>query len=436
MEGFARKTARAGAAALPLCLVLVATSLAGCDSATSPNAGASNRVLPADLDASGMKTAVLDTISSIDSLDRARRWVEIADLLDDENLPGALEAFDEELNRADEYEIRIFANKWAQLDPEGALDYITDNWRYPKATNQAVNEIFYVWARNDSAAAREYIAPSFEEPIAGRRSPKKFMVLATLRALAASGDLDELTRLFGSLEDNGDRNLWLTQVMREMNRARGNEATQAWVESIPWDTPNGVKRAAFNRALDWLARISPSGAAKWYEKFEGERDLSELLRPIVKAWGIQDPAATLMWLNDRPRNPTQLTYVREVYRGWFDWGPEYGEEAEAWTRANRGVELVEDPLVFMLTQVLVHQRRYEDAAEWINTARPEIRSKALPGVFAEWATLDASAVDAWVAANQISEEIVDDYRARVENNPVKVKRRRSQPPAKQIDEAK
>lgn len=418
---------------MALAVLLAGLCAAGCD---RPSSSASRSVVGTDLDSADMKAAVLETIKASDTLERNRRWVAIADALDEQNLPGALEAFDEALNHVDEYEVRLFANKWARIDPEGALNHITSTWRYPKATNQAVNEIVYVWARNDSEAAAEYVAPSFDGPITERRSPKKFMILATLRALAAEGDLDELTRVLSTLEDDGDRGLWLTQVMREMNRARGNDVTQAWVESIPWDTPNNVKRAAFNRALDWLARISPTAAAEWYEEFEGERDISELLRPVVNAWGVQDPGAALLWLSDREKSATQASLAREVYRGWFDWGPEYGEEAEAWTLAHRGVPIVEDHLVMMLGNVYVHRKRYEEAAELVASARPDLMRVGLPIVFAEWATLDENEVAAYIEANQVSEEIVDAYRTRVENRPVKVQRRRAPPPAKNKNEAK
>ena len=191
-----------------LCTALVGliVGTTGCSPTDQPSVPSFGTL---ELNESELKEAIFEAIEIEDTVERTRRWVEVMDAVNEDNLAGGIAAFDERLNRVEDREIRYFANKWARIDAEGALNHILDDWRYPRPVNEAVQEVVYVWVRHgDSKAAREYAAPNFEGPIGGTRSPKKFVVLAILTALAAEGDFDELTKLLAAPHHPEDRELW------------------------------------------------------------------------------------------------------------------------------------------------------------------------------------------------------------------------------------
>jgi hypothetical protein len=51
-------------------------------------------------------------------------------------------------------------------------------------------------------------------------------------------------------------------------------------------------------------------------------------------------------------------------------------------------------------------------------------------VFVQWSSLDVEELDAYIEEKQISQEIVDHYRASVKANPIKTTRSRTAPPPK------
>ncbi len=378
------------------------------------------------LDAHEMKVAAAEMLTISDTLDRHRRMVELMDAMSPENLPGAIAAYEANLSRVDPHEIRLFTNAWAQIDPRGALDRILDHWRYPKINNQAVLEVVTLWVNSgDSEAARAYVDPSFDGPIPSRRSPTKFMVLAVLEALAVAGEYDGLTQMFGSLEDDADRELFITQVMIEMNRSGGDGSIKGWLDSIPWDAPKGLKFSTLKRGLDWVAKLSGPTAALWYEEIESQPGAVELLPMAVKAWGVRDPGASILWLEDRQLTVIRTKLVREIGRGWLVRRPAV---AEAWLASRLDVPIVQRDLLLVLANHYAGLRRFEEAAELARQSPDGTRRRrALVALLRKWSSFDDEAVEAYLEEGNVSQAVIESYRKKMAENPIKVRRRRANP---------
>lgn len=402
-------------------LLIVSMIVLACSPPGSATGGAGQ---PLVLDSAEMKSAVQEMLKTADTLDRHRRMVELMDAINADNLPGAIEGYESDLSRVDPHEIRLFTNAWAQIDPKGALDRILDTWRYPRINNQAVLEVVYVWARSgDRAAARAYVDPSFDGPIPSRESPTKFMVLAVLQALAENGDYEQLTDMLASLEDTGDRELFITEVMVEMNRGNGSGSVKAWLDSIPWDAPKNLKFSTLKRGLDWVSKMSGPAAAAWYEEIESEPRAVEVLPMAVKSWGVRQPGDAILWLGDRQTTTVQTALIREIARSWFQRSKEGAAEAEAWVLEHLEVPVVRDNLILILANHWAVEARFEESIEMAKKEpEPSRRELALAAVLREWSKLDDPAVEAYITSKQVSDSVVSLYRQQQAESTIKVKR--------------
>lgn len=364
--------------AIAVAILLGALGCGSADGDGGQSSGASN-----ELDSEGMSAAVEAMIKTADSRDRVREMVRLADGLTPENLPGALEAYERDLARIDSHEIRIFTNAWAKLTPKRALDRIRSKWRYPQISFQAVEEVVYVWARSDdAAAAREYVDPSIESDERNRASTNKFMILAVLKALVAAGEPEELTKLLGSFEAGGDRELWLTEVMIEMNRVGKTFSTRKWVDSIPWDAANGLKLSALSRAMDWTAKVDPKSAAGWYENIESDPRTLGVLGSVVSSWGVYEPAEALLWLADRKASLERDKQLRFVAFGWLS---RKHNAAEAWMLDHVSNEVILDRTMVLVVNERLKKGYFQEAYELAPQIPNQLeREGALAGVFVMW----------------------------------------------------
>lgn len=406
-----------------LATTIASVGLVGCDGAErDASGGAISAEL--DLDAAGMKDEINAMLRISDTLDRHRRMVQLMDAIDASNLQGAVDAYDENMSRIDPHEARLFANRWAELAPRDAVDGILD-WPYPRSKNQAVLEAVFKWIQEGGGkAARAYVDPRYKGPAEPRRSPTKFMYLAVLQGLGVAKDWDDLTDMMAAAENEGDRELWLTETMIEINRAHDINAVKEWLDFIPWETPGKLKVSAMKRGLHWVAGLDYDQATAWYEEIESHPDAVETLPMAVQAWGVREPPNAIAWLLERPQNGIRDTLLREIMVGWLARAAE-SADAEAWIRANADDETVKITGLVPLATHLVENRRFEEAADLIREqASPRNRDQALSGTFVRWAQAEPAAVDAYIAKHEIANAIVETFRRRLAKKAVRVDRRR------------
>jgi len=380
---------------------------------------------PIDLTADEMESAIAEMLAITDTLDRNRRLVQLVDSLDEDNLSGAIVAYKKDLSRVDPHEARLFANAWARIDPHGAVDGILE-WRYPRIQNQATLEAVFGWVRSGGGDdARAYIDPHFKSgEIETRRSPTKFMYLAVLQGLGVAKEWDRLTKMLVDHDDDGDRELWITEVMVEINRANGLNAVKEWADSIPWDAPRNIKASVVSRTLHWISGLSGEDAAGWWEEFEQEPEALELLPMAVKTWGVRDPGAALIWLLEREEGPVRSALMREIVRGWLSRAAET-EAAEAWLAENLSNPEIALPTAITYANFLVEEARFRDAADTVqNFALEQHRQRAMVGALVNWAESDAPAAAAYCEEAGISDTIVEAYQSRLAEKPIRVQRKK------------
>lgn len=400
--------------------------LLGCaaEDVQSPPASGGTGLAPLDLDTAGMKVEIDAMLRITDTLDRHRRMVQLMDSIDDSNLQGAVDAYLENMGRIDPHEVRLFANKWAQIDPHAAVDGILD-WPYPRSKNEAVEEAVLQWILSGGGDdARAYVDPLYEGAVPTRRSPTKFMRLAVLKALGAGKNWDELTAMMAATPEEADRELWLTETLIEINRAHDFAAVKEWVDSIDWDAPGDIKVSAMERGLYFAAGLGFERASSWYQEIESNPRAIEVLPMAVNLWGVREPTGAISWLLERSESGVRDALIREITTGWLSRAAE-AEEAEAWIRANTANPVIQFTSVIPLATHLVEAGRFRGAADLVREhAPPTYRDQALVGALVRWGQLRSAEVDSYIAEHDIANEVVERYRKRLAQRAVRTERRR------------
>jgi hypothetical protein len=398
----------------------------GCAPEKAP-AGGSGEVAIEDLNSEEMAIRVAEMLQVTDTLDRVRQTVALMDALNEDNLPGAIEAYQKDLNRVQPHESRLFANAWARIDPKGALDRMQETWTYPKIAFPAVEEAAYVWALSDDAAgARAYVDPSMGSVVEKGRAPTNFLVLAVLKALAVGGELEELTGLLEGLKDSPNRDMFLTDILIELNRGQGMRVMRDWINSMSWEADNELKYSALRRGLDWSSQMNGEFAASWYEEVESDSDSDahahKVMPMAVVNWSVRDPGPAMQWLGKRPPSETRDQLIRTVAVGWLTRRPEL---AEPWILEQLDDELMRDRLILPLANLYLSARKYEQALEWCQQIpRDYERNISLSVVLSEWTRLDEGAAAAYITEHKVSDSVVAGMRKRL-GGPVNVQRRQA-----------
>ncbi|MCR9095460.1 MAG: hypothetical protein NXI30_14660 [bacterium] len=400
-------------------LCLTAGGFLGCD-APGPDGAA-----PLELDAEQMRVEVGKMLRITDTLDRHRRMVQLMDSIDESNLQGAADAYVENVGRVDPHEARLFANRWSKIDPQAAVSGILA-WPYPRSKNQAILEAVFQWAINGGGEeARAFVDPRYEGSAGTLRSPTKFMYLAVLQGLGVAKDWDQLTDMLVDAEEDGDRELWITEVMIEINRVHGLDTTREWLDSIPWDAGGNLKISTMKRGLLFVAGQDYDRAAQWYEKIEAENPEKaiEAMPQAVQARGASKPRDAIGWLRERPETGVRDALIREIMVGWLARDADR-EAGEAWIRANLGDPIIQRLGVVPLANHLLESLRFVEAADLVREhAMEPHRSRVLATAFVRWGQVDPGAVDAYIEEHGVSEEIASNYRTRLAQKAVRVKRR-------------
>lgn len=410
-------------------LSLTAVGFLACDAPNPESADASSPgaagLAPLELDAEQMRVEIGKMLRITDTLDRHRRMVQLVDSIDESNLQGAVDAYVENVGRVDPQEARLFANRWSKIDPQAAVSGILA-WPYPRAKNQAILEAVFQWTINGGGEeARAFVDPRYESSGQTLRSPTKFMYLAVLKGLGVAREWDQLTGMLLATEEDGDRELWITEIMIEINRAHGISAVREWLDSIPWESEYDLKVSTMKRGLLWVASHDYDRAAKWYEKIEAENPdkAIEAMPQAVQARGISHPVDAIGWLRERPETGVRDALIREIMIGWLSRESDR-EAGEAWIRANLGDPMVERLGVVALANQLLESLRFVEAADVVREhAREPYRSRALTAAFVRWGQNDPGAVDAYIEEHDVSEEVASNYRTRLAQKAVRVKRR-------------
>ncbi|MBK7950601.1 MAG: hypothetical protein IPK00_18040 [Deltaproteobacteria bacterium] len=383
-------------------LALLWLGLSACSPPGSQGgAGSADGAAAGPLDAGAMKQAVAEALVLPDTLDRLSAICALMERVDAENVEGARDAYDAAVEGLDRDEVRVFANAWARIDARAALDWFT-HWRAPMVGQSAISEVVHYWTRHGGAdEARAFALASLgpEGPESG--TVRNLIVDATAAGLASAGRHEALTKLLEDLPSGQERSWVITQAMIEFYRS-GMPKLRAWVDSIPWEAKNDLKRDALHSALVSLAHYDPAAAFAWYEEVEPKLALGAYLDGIAEAAGARDPLATIEWLRGRKDSAGRHLGLRSAA---YHYLKSDGKAASAWIRAHLDDPAIDASMRFPLTQYLISVDIHEALPLAEKIEAPGEKIAALKQILAMWSRKDHPAVERYMAEVGVPNEV-------------------------------
>lgn len=383
-----------------LCLAPIACSPpASKDAAPAGTAG----TVPASgpLDAAAMKQAVAAGLALPDTLDRLSTLCELMKRVDASNVEGARDAYDAAVEGLDRDDVRVFANAWARIDSRAALEWFT-GWRAPMVGQSAISEVVHYWTRHGGAdEARRFALESLgpEGPESG--TVRNLVVDATAAGLASAGRNAELTKLLEELPSGQERSWVITQAMIEFYRS-GTASLRAWVDSIPWDAKNDLKRDALHSALVSLAHYDAAATFAWYDEVAPKLPLGAHLDGIGEAAGAREPLATIEWLRTRKESAGRHLGLRAAA---YHYLKADGKTAAAWIESHLDDPAIEAAMRFPLTQYLISVDIHAALPLAEKIQAPGEKVAALKQILAMWSRKDYPAVERYMAEVGVPNEV-------------------------------
>jgi len=399
----------------------VALALGACSDAGKGGSAAGGAAPGAALGEAEMKAAVAEALATHDLLDRVSALVDLMRRLDAGNVAGAADAYEAAARGIDPQDAALFANAWARLDYEAAMD------RFLTIPNPAVQfrgiaEVIFQRARSgDAEAVRAYaertVLGNADLPTADLESAAAIIVDATARGLAAAGEFEELNALLELLESGQARSFLITKTMIELGRNDGD--IRAWADGIPWDAKNDLKKDVLRPVLAVIASSDGRQASEWYDGIKDKLEPGLWLGEIGDAWAGTDPVAALEWLLAQPPSEPRSMALRT---GAYAYLRRDGAAAADWIKARLDRPDVHAHMLFPLVQYVISV----DIQQALPLAR-EIegegdRNAALKQILMIWSRSDYDAVKKYMAEQGVSPEVEE---AVIGQNEIRIQRRRA-----------
>ncbi len=305
-------------------------------------------------------------------------------------------------------EVRLLMLVWVRFDAPGAYAWASEgptNWR-----KTLTGQCLWAWGYHDGPEAMRFVA-EIEDP----------ELVARLRQNAIEGwmrsdDKKGVTDFVASYEDMGPRGRLTFVLAGEIVMAEGIDGAMRWVDALPDDTPNELKRIVFNHVAKIVAgEDDPERAAEWFLEHRAHAFTDKALEGIVRRW-VQhhDRPAAFAWLlnmSDDGDNVGQRDdAVSAGFRSWMQLDP---DSAQAWL-LSMVPNAALDPAILEASKRLT-PTDIGAAMAWAQRVDDESdRDAELARVGARWNNTDRETFQAWLSENELSDEVQRKIRMRAQ----------------------
>ncbi len=341
-----------------------------------------------------------------DELERAYKLSVYLRGLERENLLETLEVLDRHQSGVTPAEIRLLMLAWSRFDAPGAFSWARD-WPTPWK-NTLIGEAIWAWGYRDGPAALRALEGLGDADLVGRY--RSSLMEGWLR----SSDRHSATQYIAEI-DEPKRRSRLTFVLAAEAARDGADATIAWLEGVPEDSPNDFKQGAFYHAASAVARYEPLRAADWFVQHRDAWYSEGSLDVIARTWASHYDAPKVMeWLSGLPSvEGERATELPEALGAAFGvWHRKEPEAAAEWLAAALPDARLDDAVMEIVRAGA--QASPANAAAWAERIEDETqRRRALQASGRSWLDQDPDAARAWIDAADFSDEL----KQQILNNP-------------------
>lgn len=400
-----RGGARSGAIGLVAAVMAMLLSTTACspDGAQTPRSdGAASRWRVEGGPGSDLALAerYAAALAEPDPLERHMRLAAVYSRVGEADLPALLAVLKQDLRRRRPEEIRTFANLLARLDRENALREVI-GWDVPHARIAAQAEVMSIWA---ASGAIEQARATWRE--AAAQQPAEVIQqgeLGLIEALARHRVLPPILEILEASQDPDHRRRLIAKISLVMSQTPGIPYPD-WAVQLHAEGRLGAELESeiLLQALKLLLAGSVEAGTAWYERIKQADCAREALAVIGEKWAYSDPVAALEYMKTRPAPERSDLGRRAVALIWLQREP---ARAEPYLRE----AIVEDPEMHSVILPLVQYAMVRDLPGAMELAQripvEEERASALKQGLMRWVQLDPKAVDAYLAAHPVPDEV-------------------------------
>ena len=285
--------------------------------------------------------------------------------------------------RMSEYGMLLHA--WAKEDPLAALEYAEANTR----TSFARQTILASWAVDNPDGAIQW-AESNHDGDGGNP-----WLVGVIQGIVSTNP-SKATEIMQSMAFSRERSDALENIVPYITQL-GQEKAVEWIESIEDER---LRSGATRRVAEQLARTDPEATAAWVTSIESEESRNRAIGEVADTWADQDVASAVAWTetlsgNDKTRAARELIgeYTRED-----------PEQAAAWVNTFSGTDGYDQVATSFIRNTA--ETNPELALSTISTLQNTNNQNRYSGrILNNWYRVDAAAAEAWMQANNISDEL-------------------------------
>ena len=339
-----------------------------------------------------MAKALRVAFTESDPMLRARDMDRLMGQLDEQNLPGAIEVFQEFSPRSETLGVSDFFAHWSRIDVDGLVQSIR-TWPDEKASAQGAGWAAYQYALEGGAAKA---IPYYDSltPILRMVTGYRLVEGALNR-----GDDTGLVQWISSLGDSAERSRLTESIILKLLRERNPDSAIAVFDRVPADAPNGYKRQFFLILLDKLIRQDVDAALAFRDARAGEPFAENSFKQLASAWADVDPTAAMVWFEAQPAGPEREEALEILVDRW---AAHDQAAAVEWTRKQ-----LPSPMIDRLSRDFVASLTIREPLLAMDLAGrivdPQIRSAALRDFARYWFVRTPDEVRGWLVRGGLSE---------------------------------
>ncbi|MCH8084559.1 MAG: hypothetical protein IH885_10025 [Myxococcales bacterium] len=294
-------------------------------------------------------------------------------------------------------EVQLAMLAWARFDGPGAYAWASE---WPSGWKRTLTaQSLWAWGFHDGAAAIRFVE-EIEEPELKERLKQN-----ALGGWMRSSDKDGVSEYIANFATMGPRGRLTFLLAGEVLMERGIDGAMRWVDNLPEDSPNDLKRVAFDHVAKSVAAEEPIRAAEWFLAHRTEAYSAGALRGIARRW-VQnhDPRSAFEWLMEMSIDGDGAGQRDEaISAGFRSWIQSDADAAQAWLLPMVPNEAL-DAAVLEATKRLT-PKEPSAAMDWARRLDDESkRNRELIRVASRWKFRDSDSLGEWLNESDISEE--------------------------------
>ena len=294
-------------------------------------------------------------------------------------------------------EVQLAMLAWTRFDGAGAYAWASE---WPSAWKRTLTaQSLWAWGFHDGAAAIRFVE-EIEDPELNERLKQN-----ALGGWMRSSDKDGVSEYIANFAKMGPRGRLTFLLAGEVLMERGIDGAMRWVDDLPKDSPNDLKRIAFDHVAKSVAAEDPVRAAEWFLVHRAQAYSGGALKGIARRW-VQnhDPPSAFEWLVELSDDDDGSGQRDEaIAAGFRSWIQSDADAAQAWLLPMVPNSAL-DSAVLEATKRLTPKEPSE-AMDWARRLDDESkRNRELVRVASRWKFRDEEALGEWLNESDISEE--------------------------------